>query len=216
LGYKFSTNKNKLGIEILNDNLSKKYSPIVKNFILNGEHKPNANSFVKTLKDITLLGKTGKNNLIYTRFIKREDNYVSLDKIIDYINPIENITAENKDTLQYIEISDIKNGKINILNTKKKTTRKKCISGDILFSSMPKSSKIAISDKEYFVSTAIFVIRILNENIRQNFYEYIFKNKNNIIEDMNVFLDGFKITYAKITDFNLMNNIYIDKNEIIK
>ncbi len=67
LGYKFSTNKNKLGIEILNDNLSKKYSPIVKNFILNGEHKPNANSFVKTLKDITLLGKTGKKDRKSTR-----------------------------------------------------------------------------------------------------------------------------------------------------
>ncbi|VEU61261.1 Uncharacterised protein [Mesomycoplasma dispar] len=29
---------------------------------------------------------------------------------------------------------------------------------------------------------------------------------------MQVFLDGFKITYAKISEYNLLNNIFVEKH----
>lgn len=212
LGYEFSSNKNKLGIKIKNNNLSKNYAPVLKKFILNSENISTENMFSKNIQDILVKDKNNKHNLIYTKNKIKDKNCVRLKDIIDDFNPkLEHGEAKPK---YYLEISDITNGEVKLKNTKTKSTTKIANKGDILLSSMPNSTKIAIADKKYFVSSAIFVIRINDIKIRDNFYNYIYKNKNNIINDMNVFLDGFKITYGKINEFNLKNNIFLNKKDI--
>ncbi|MGZ9756034.1 hypothetical protein ACXYRR_03800 [Mycoplasma sp. 246B] len=101
-------------------------------------------------------------------------------------------------------------------NNKNKKSSKVALKGDIVFSSLPNAKKIAIADDNYFVSAAIYVIRITDKKIRDNFYNYIYNNTNNIIYDMNVLLDGFKITYAKISEYNFKNNVFMQKDLIFK
>ncbi|WP_322960304.1 HsdM family class I SAM-dependent methyltransferase [Mycoplasmopsis cynos] len=220
LGYEFSKNRNKLGISIKNNNLVKNYSPIVKEFInTNSITKLPKYAFITNISEILIKDKSQNNNLIYTRYKAPKSGFVPLGSLIDEINPkYDNSKISDIDIskIKYLEISDIENGKIKHKNNKHKKSNKLAFSGDILFSSIPNNKKVAIADDTYFVSSAIYVFRIKNKEIKENLYKYIFQNKNNIIGDMNVFLDGFKITYGKINEHNIANNIFIQKDEIIK
>ncbi|VEU78141.1 N-6 DNA methylase [Mycoplasmopsis columbinasalis] len=220
LGYEFSSNRNKLGITILNNNLVKNYAPLVKKFILTGVVKDLPKyAFVTKLNQILVDDKDHKSQLIYTRYKQHQGDFVALDSLIDEINPIYSEEQKQKlvnENTKYIEISDIENGQIKIKNNKHKKSAKIAQKNDILISSLPNNKKIAISDSTYYVSPAIYVLRVSDEKLRDKIYKYIFNNKNNIIDDMNVFLDGFKITYGKINEHNLKNNIYIDKKLLEK
>ncbi|MGZ9763177.1 HsdM family class I SAM-dependent methyltransferase [Mycoplasma sp. 5912] len=212
LGYEFSTNRNKLGITLLNDNLKQNYAPIVKEFLTrNTTSKLNKFTFIKNINQMLLLDKDQK-RIIYPRFNKPKTGYISINDIADVINPVYDKNVNYK----YLEISDIQNGKIKHENNKNKKSSKVALKGDIVFSSLPNAKKIAIADDNYFVSAAIYVIRITDKKIRDNFYNYIYNNTNNIIYDMNVLLDGFKITYAKISEYNFKNNVFMQKDLIFK
>lgn len=66
-----------------------------------------------------------------------------------------------------------------------------------------------ISNDDYMCSTAIHVLSgFKNDNERDKVL--IALKKKETIEQMNSLLDGFKITYAKINDENLYNNVKID------
>lgn len=59
------------------------------------------------------------------------------------------------------------------------------------------------------VTTAIHVLSDFeSEEIKEKIYEKI--RSDDVLEQMNSLLDGFKITYAKISDANLINNILIN------
>ena len=59
------------------------------------------------------------------------------------------------------------------------------------------------------VTTAIHVLSDFeSEEIKEKIYEKI--RSDEVLEQMNSLLDGFKITYAKISDANLINNILIN------
>lgn len=217
LGYQFSSNRNKLGIEIKHYNLAEKYSPLVREFFLNSKPKKLEN-YAFTVNISKILIKNWEKNIttIVPRYKKPGDDFIQLGKLIDEINPKNQIPESKKEKIHYLEISDLEKGLIKIKNEKIgkkiKKTQKIAVPGDLLISSLPNKDKIAISDDFFFVSPAIFVLKIKDEFIRKQLYEYIRKNKNNIISNMQVFLDGFKITYAKISEYNLLNNIFVEKH----
>jgi hypothetical protein len=127
------------------------------------------------------------------------------------INPV--YTDLNQINLEYIEISNIQNGRIKVNQAKSKKSSRICKKGDILFSSLtPTKKKIIISNDAYKLSTAIFVVHFDDEKIRDKVFKY-FQENDDVYNDMSAFLDGFKITYAKINEFNLGNNIYLDTSK---
>lgn len=57
------------------------------------------------------------------------------------------------------------------------------------------------------LSTAIDVLSFKDDKTRDKVYNELIKDET--INQMNSLLDGFKITYAKISDENLKNNVLI-------
>jgi type I restriction enzyme M protein len=76
LGYEFSKNKYKLGINILNDDLAKNYSPLVKQFILGNNVLKNSDKYVKikNIQDILLRDNSSDDVLIYSRMNLHKGN----------------------------------------------------------------------------------------------------------------------------------------------
>ena len=71
-----------------------------------------------------------------------------------------------------------------------------------------------MSDNIYYLSNAIFVIKHKNKRFIRWLFNY-FMNDKKIFKDINSILDGFKITYSKITINNLLNNIYFNTKDVI-
>lgn len=74
----------------------------------------------------------------------------------------------------------------------------------------PKKTQIVIADGEYMLSSAIHV---LSEFESDSVRDYVYKQlrTDNVLSQMNTMLDGFKVTYAKISEENLYNNVLIVK-----
>lgn len=206
LGYKFSSNKHKLGIDLINKNLEENIASELKLFLKNDLTEP-TNIKIRKLSDLIIKTDKSKNS-IYLSNIK-----LAGEKLIDVVDdfcPTDSISSEAK----YIEISNLtQTGKISgnfkIKKSKKGKTAKK---GDILFPKLVGKTnkfKIVIADADYYVTSAICVLRIKDETKRKYVFEYFKNNKNGIIEAMYSFGDGFKSSYLKIGDFNLRNNIKI-------
>lgn len=208
LGYEFSSDRNKTGIEIKNNSILRNMASVMHTYISENTHVncDYDNVFYKNIDDI-LVNSDGVNvGDLYPKF-KKHGGY-NLSSLNDKC--LINSRTEKDFTdipTNYIEIGNFVNGKIEHIFKNKKTTRY-CKKGDILVSSLcPKSSQIVIADADYMVSPAIHVISIKGELLRDKIYKEL-KNKETI-EQMNTLLDGFKVTYAKISDTNLYNNVYL-------
>lgn len=104
----------------------------------------------------------------------------------------------------YLEIGDLQTQ----IPSKNMISNRFCKAGDILISSLLGKDKIVIATGDYMLSNAIYVLSSFPSNtVRDDVYN---KLRTSIaLEQMGALLDGFKITYAKISVDNLYNNIMI-------
>lgn len=206
LGYEFSSNRAKSGITISNKSVLKDITPIMANFIKGNEvqidEKYKDNVFIKYLDEILLNSNSDYIGDIYPKYSKLDGE--PLSKFCK-INRYTDIDFNTLPTI-YAEIGDLRNLKGS---SKKKTSKRYCKKGDILISSLcPRKSHIVISDGEYMLSPAIHVLSdFANEKTRDLVYSQL--RSDNCLKVMNTLLDGFKITYAKISEDNLFNNVLI-------
>ena len=206
LGYEFSNNRAKSCITIKEKSILSNIAPLLNEFIISGSinipDKLSDYLYIKKLSDIILNSDEDYIGDIYPKYLKFDG--ITLNEICN----INSRTEAEFDVLpsKYVEIGDLNNLSGG---TKKKITTRFCKKGDILISSLcPKQDKIVISDGEYMLTTAIHVLSgFENDKIRDYVYKEL-RKKESLIQ-MNMLLDGFKITYAKITEQNLYNNIYI-------
>lgn len=207
LGYEFSTNRSKTGITILEDSLLSKIAPIIKDFITtdNIDIPPILSNLmsVKYLDEYLLNRTKSYCGDIYPKY------ETTIGKALKEYCQINSRVSEDFDVMptEYLEIGGLSSLKSS--NKTKKTTRY-CKKGDILVSSLcPKASQIKIADKDYMVTTAIHVLSgFESEDVKNKIYKSL--KTDDVIKQMNSLLDGFKITYAKISEENLINNIFIN------
>ncbi len=208
LGYEFSSNRMKSGISIKTESVLKSILPYIQKFILGEDtfidEALSDYVFVKNINDI-LLNK-GNNYVgdIYPKYTN-----VSGVPLKEYCEL--NIRTESDFEVlpkKYVEISDLFVGKLGKGHKQQKTNRF-CKAGDILLSGLcPSKDHVVISDGEYMVSPAIHVLSEFDsEKTRDFVYDRL--RDDSVLKQMNSLLDGFKITYAKISDGNLMNNVKI-------
>ena len=209
LGYKFSTNKNNSGIELLKSSILDRLHIYVKKHFLEEiitiEKQDEDYVSLLALKDICILNDDG-NYMIYPKYKKN----LSGKPVKDYCNINSRTESDFKDisSIKYLEIGDIEKGKVNHSSNKAKKTTRFAKKGDILLSSLcPTADKIAIADNDYMVSTAIHVLQVKPEYNTSDILDML--KKESTLEQMNSLLDGFKITYAKINESNLSNYILI-------
>jgi type I restriction enzyme M protein len=207
LGYEFSSNRNKSGISIKKDSVLRKIAPYVKDFILGKdvtipvELKELVS--IKNIQDIILNKKENYFGDIYPKYTptkgKKLKEFCQINKW--KVDDFEFVPTE------YVEISNIEGGKIQG-PFKNKTTKRFCKKGDIIVSSLvPSRNKIIIADRDYMLSTAIHVLSFENAKTRDFIFTKI--RSDEVIRQMINLLDGFKITYAKINEDNLINNVII-------
>jgi len=208
LGYEFSQSRNKSGIKIINSNSLVKYSQHIKNLFLGKgkEDYKDENSRTSLISDIILRDEKG-NYVIYPRYQKlpsiKKGFYL---KEVCQVNINDERILENH--LDYVEISNIQNNKISGPFKKNKQDYRIARKGDILISSLtPSNKKIVLVDNDYKVSKAIHVLTFKDREKRDYVYNYLLANKNNVFEIFNSLLDGFKITYSKVSEFNLLNYV---------
>lgn len=214
LGYTFSNSKFKKGIKILNNNLKINYSPVIKQFILGSTNiniKNLQNIKIKKINDIVIFDNKKYEIYPLRNKIESLEKWISLDKIIK-----EDIEyKKDNEELYLLKIGNIKDNKINIdASTKKVKDGKICEKNDILFPLVsPKPSKIAIANDKYYVSSAILVIKIEDEKIRDNLFKYLKNNENNVFNEIYAYLKGFKISYGRF-DTTKLQYIYLEKSKI--
>ena len=143
--------------------------------------------------------------------MSQEANPLSSDDETKELEGIDNsqeeneLVEENSESSNENEEMKVQNDDKDINDKTKKTTRyaKK---GDILLSSLcPTADKIAIADDNYMVSTAIHVLSVKNGYNVEDILARL--REEQVLEQMNSLLDGFKSTYAKISESNLSNYI---------
>ncbi len=208
LGYEFSSNRSKSGITLIENALLKEIAPLMNQFILTGScdipSNCKDNVFIKYLDEFLLNVKNDYIGDIYPKYEK-----VSGISLSEYCKI--NVRTESDFTIspnKYAEIGDLK----DLSNSsKKKTSSRLCKKGDILVASLcPKKSQIVIADGDYMLSSAIHVLsNFESDEIRDHVYKQL--RSDVVLKQMNTMLDGFKITYAKISDENLINNVIIQK-----
>lgn len=203
LGYEFSDNRNKTGINVLKNSI---LSQLIK---YNNEHLKNKNitipnnlnEYIKIIKMNDLIINKSDNYFgdIYPKYLN--NNGKAINQFCK-INQRTEKDFSSKPT-KYFEISNftIKG------NHKNKTTNRYCKKGDIIISSLnPVAKNIQIADDDYMCSPAIYVLHDFeNDTIRDDVLKKL--KSNNVLEQMNSMCDGFKITYAKISTTNFYNNV---------
>jgi type I restriction enzyme M protein len=206
LGYEFSTNRSKTGITIHEKSLLKEISPIMKKFIEDGSsivpENLKENVEFKYLDEILLNIKENYVGDIYPKYYKNEG--VPLKKYCK-INCRKETDFENFPS-KYAEIGDLKNLSAS---SKKKTSTRLCKEGDILVASLcPRKTSIVIANGDYMLSSAIHVLsNFKNDEERDFIYKQL--RTDEVLKQMNTMLDGFKVTYAKISEENLITNVLI-------
>lgn len=72
----------------------------------------------------------------------------------------------------------------------------------------PRRDQIVIAQNDFMLTSAIYVLSDFeSDNMRDRVFNAL--REDQALEQMNALLDGFKITYAKISDKNLYNNVFI-------
>lgn len=207
LGYEFSTNRAKTGITLKENSILSSVSPVINAFISTGNiNVPEnlSNTVIEKYLDEYLLNTTDD----YCGDIYPKYNLINGKPLSKYCK-INFRTQDDFDVLpsDYLEIGGLSSLQAS---NKTKTSNRYCKKGDILISSLcPKKSQIKIADKDYMVTKAIHVLSgFNNEEIKNKVFNKI--SSDEVLNQMNSLLDGFKITYAKISDKNLINNIQIN------
>lgn len=206
LGYEFSSNKNNSGIKLLQNSILGELSKYIKASFLGEDINIDKahTDFVKVVKisDISILDDLG-NKMVYPKYNK-SNNGLPLNHYCSINSREENEFVGV--TLKYLEIGDISKGEVKLLNDKTKKTTRYAKKGDILLSSLcPTADKIAIADDNYMVSTAIHVLSVKSGYKVEDILARL--REDRVLEQMNSLLDGFKSTYAKISESNLSNYI---------
>lgn len=204
LGYEFSSNKNKSGIKILSKSVLETLIPITHEFLCTGTVSkstlnPKYSKIVK-LSDITINVTPKYSGDIYPkRKIVPGRPLSSFCKINEWSIKDFSVIPSN-----YLEIGDLQTQ----IPSKNMISNRFCKAGDILISSLLGKDKIVIATGDYMLSNAIYVLSSFPSNtVRDDVYN---KLRTSIaLEQMGALLDGFKITYAKISVDNLYNNIMI-------
>ena len=216
LGYEFSTNRFKLGIINLNDHLKTTYSAIVNQWIATGELKlndPKVNQElvkVKKLKTMIVEQSDGQMMIYPNRLPNDKSGCQTLKQLGFKIN--QPVVLETISGLNYLEIGDLVDSQIKIKSLKNKKSATICKQGDLLFASLtPSKAKVAIADRNYYVSNAIYVISHQDQQMIKWLFAYLI-NDDKIFKAISGLVDGFKITYAKISKTNLMNQVGFIKN----
>lgn len=205
LGYEFSSNKNKSGISPISDSILQKLIPITKEFlcfgrITNNTLDPKYSKIVK-LSDITINTTQDYCGDIYPKRIITKGKPLNMYcKINDRsVNDFTEVPS------QYMEIGDMKTQK----PTKSKTSSRFCKKGDILVSSLlPEKDKIVIAYGDFMLTSAIHVLSSFKNDEERDFVLNRLQSPE-VIDQMCALVDGFKITYAKISERNLYNNVLI-------
>src|SRR5438045_9231677 len=132
---------------------------------------------------------------------------------------MKNYDKEKLSLLKYVEITNLQDNNITGIFKKKQGSRI-AKEGDILFprnASLNWQRKIVLVKHDFKISSAIYTLTFADndngKNIREYIYNYLKNNQNEVFEDIKALLDGFKISYSKISEFNLMNNIYFAKED---
>jgi len=208
LGYEFSSNREKAGITI-HKNSDLQYISEYMNKFINGDkfsidEKFKKNVFIRKITDILLNRSENYVGDIYPKYIN-----ISGKPLSNYCR-VNSRTAEDFATLpsKYVEIGDLSNVKLGT-NDKHIITKRYCKKGDILMSSIcPNKNRIIISNGEYMCSSAIHVLSGFHNNEERNWVLSRLKDESTLAQ-LNALTDGFKITYSKISEDNLKNNIKI-------
>lgn len=205
LGYEFSSNKNKSGISPKSNSILEKLIPATKEFVCSGNvgHitlNPKYSKIVK-LSDITINATTGYSGDIYPKRIVCSGNPLNKYCQINQRKETDFIDLPTS----YIEIGDLKTQ----IPTKVIKSSRLCKKGDILISSLlPEKEKIVIAKGEFMLSSAIYVLSGFKDDTERD--EVFHKLQTPaVIDQMCALVDGFKITYAKISEHNLYNNVLI-------
>lgn len=205
LGYEFSSNKNKSGITLKKNSTLEQLVGVTNDFICHRSLKthtinPKFSKIVK-LSDITLNQTHDYCGDIYPKRIISQGNPISTYcKINERKASDFTILPTN-----YLEIGDLST---QIPSKKLKSTRF-CKKGDILISSLlPEKDKIVISTDDFMLTPAVYVLSSFpNESVRDMVFSKL--RMKTTLDQMCALVDGFKITYAKINEKNLYNNVLI-------
>ncbi|MDR1780896.1 MAG: N-6 DNA methylase [Tannerella sp.] len=207
LGYAFSSNRTKSGISIIENSVLSKLAYITKQFIVKGitmipDDLKSYSKIVK-LSDILLNINDKYCGDIYPKRVICDGKPLSEFCDINELKEID-FASEGVPTA-YLEIGDMKTQ----TPSKNKRSNRLCKKGDILVSSLtPRKQKIAIAKGSFMLTTAIHVLsNFKNDKIRDKVFTEL--RKEQTLQQMNALLDGFKVTYAKISDKNLYNNVLI-------
>ena len=200
LGYQFSQNKNLPSIKKApNNRMEKEFLRPLKAWLAHGKTPPsNSNMWWGDISEFCL------NDDIQVFPNYRKQKGTPLGDIMDSVS----LKGKPSAAAPYIEISNIKNGRIHSTSPKKHGGVL-CKKGDILVSSLtPSKDKMCIADGNYVVSSAIFVLRKKNPSMSSK--ELIGRlQSDNVVTQMNSMLEGFKITYSKIQERNLLRHVNI-------
>lgn len=208
LGYEFSSNRSKAGITPKANSILKTITTITSNFINN----PTNNSIPRDLIEFTKIVKLSDillnqtNNNVGDIYPKREIiNGVPLSYYFD-IN-IRVLGDFIVPPTKYLEIGNLETQ----ISKKNKKSLRLCKKDDVLVSSLtPKINKITVATDDFILSPAIHVLSFKKGISNEDKKSILLKLKSDlVIKQMNNLLDGFKITYAKISETNLINNILI-------
>lgn len=205
LGYEFSSDRNKPNTIIKETSVLSELSSITRDFILHGhtEIPEHLNQFsqIRNIGEILLNAAGSYPGDLYPKRIVSDGLAVSnFCKINEYSeNDFSKIPTD------YLEIGDMQTQ----IPQKRKTTKRYCKSGDILVSSLtPRASQIVIAKGDFMLTSAIHVLSSFKTpKIRDAVYSALKSRES--LSQMNALLDGFKVTYAKISETNLYNNINI-------
>lgn len=205
LGYEFSSNKNKSGITFIPNSVLERLIPVTKEFICTGAIKKTTldplHSKIVKLSDVTLNVSPDYCGDIYPKRISCKgtplSHYCKINdwKITDFTTP----------PYQYLEIGNLSTQ----IPSKNKQSSRFCKKGDILISSLlPEKDKIVVATGEFMLSSAIYVLSSFKNDTER---DYVLRKLQSpkVIEQMCALVDGFKITYAKISEHNIYNNILI-------
>ncbi|MDR0971247.1 MAG: N-6 DNA methylase [Bacteroidales bacterium] len=209
LGYSFSESRGKnCGTTIKNNSIIINIiTPNTKQFLENNTiSTPTEYSKIVKLKDIILNKTNDYAGNIYPKY-EIQNNKKALNQYCKINEYTEEYFTQKNITLPttYIEIGEMETQ----IPNKHKKTKRFCLKGDILISSLtPTSKKIVIAKDNFMLSTAIFVLSDFESDIVRDEVLNKLKLPENL-KQMNSMLDGFKITYAKISDKNLFNNVMI-------
>lgn len=203
LGYKFSSDRSKSGTEQIDESKLKEIQPILKRFLHDGQFQ-NVPQGLKNNILFTTLDKivveTNDGRQVFPKYIVSDGK--TLKELGVEINPDTDIDGKD---LKYVEISNIKNQRISV-SDKTKSDYRLCLKDDILISSLvPSAEKIAIADKPYKVSKAIYVLRVKDDILRKQIFDQL--TCDYAIKQMHSLLEGFKLTYSKIKEEKLHNFI---------